>query len=331
MTFKISKRSFLKTSTAATFAAAMPNVIRANAQTASVNFGYMITTWGATGMVAEELKLFEKNKGNVNIYKFDSGTAVRDALVAGRIDIGVTSTSSFILAADKREMAAVATVAYAGASNSIMVRTGATDIKKVEDLRGKKVATQFGAGADYTFQNQFLPKFGIKPSELQLVNAKFADHIAAVASGSVDAFVGTEPFPSVAEHNKIARTLVTFDKYDIVPVILSVNQKVLAEKEAAVVAFMKGYLEAVEIFKKEPARAANIVWKVFQSRGYQLPESVIASALDKLGVNPDYIPELEPYLTEQSEILVKEKKISAVPDWKEALNRKVIQKARGQA
>jgi ABC-type nitrate/sulfonate/bicarbonate transport system substrate-binding protein len=228
-------------------------------------------------------------------------------------------------------MSAIATVAYAGASNSIMVRAAAADIKKVEDLRGKKVATQFGSGADYTFQNQFLPKFGMKGSELQLVNVKFADQIAAVASGSVDAFVGTEPFPSVAEHNKLARTLVTFEKYDIVPVILSINQKVLAEKEPSVVAFMKAYLEAVDVFKKEPAKAANIVWKVFQSRGYQLPEAVIASALDKLGVNPDYIPALVPYLTEQSEILVKDKKIAAVPDWKEVLNRAIMQKARAQA
>lgn len=331
MTFTISRRALLKTGATATFVAAMPNITRANTQLAPVSFGYMITTWGATGMVAEELKLFEKHKANVKIFKFDSGTAVRDALVAGRIDIGVTSTSSFILAADKRQLAAIATVAYSGASNSIMVRAGATDIKKVEDLRGKKVATQFGAGADYTFQNQVLPKFGVKPSELQLVNVKFADHIAAVASGSVDAFVGTEPFPAVAEYNKIARTLISFEKYDIVPVILSANQKALAEREASVVAFMKGYLDAVNIFKKEPAKAANIVWKVFQSRGYQLPESVIKVALSKLGVNPDYVPELEPYLTEQSQILVKENKITAVPDWSQALNREVIRKARAQA
>lgn len=330
MTFTISKRTLLKTGAAATFAAAMPH-IRAQAQTAPVKFGYMITTWGATGMVAEELKLFDKHNAKVEIFKFDSGTAVRDALVAGRIDIGVTSTSSFILAADKRQLSAIATVAYSGASNSIMVRTGATDIKKVEDLRGKKVATQFGAGSDYTFQNQVLPKFGVKPSELQLVNVKFADHIASVASGSVDAFVGTEPFPAVAEYNKIARTLISFEKYDIVPVILSANQKSLADNEAGVVAFMKGYLDSVEIFKSDPAKAANIVWKVFQSRGYKLPESVIATALGRLGVNPDYIPELEPYLTEQSEILVNEKKISAVPDWKQVLNREVITKARAKA
>jgi len=327
MTTPLSKRRFLQAGAAAAAAITLPHG-RARAALGPLNFGYMITTWGAVGMVAEELKLFDKHGVDVNIYKFDSGTAVRDALVAGRIDIGVSSTSSFILAANKREMAAIATVAYSGASNSIMVRAGAADIKEVKDLRGRKVATQFGAGADYTFQNQLLPKFGLKPSELQLVNVKFADHIAAVASGSVDAFVGTEPFPSVAEHNKIARTLVTFEKYDIVPVILSINQRVLAEKEAAVVAFMKGWLDAVAVFKNDPAKAANIVWKQFQSRGYNLPETVIRSALDKLGVNPDYIPALEPYLTEQAQILVQEKKISAVPDWKESLNRAVIQKAR---
>jgi NitT/TauT family transport system substrate-binding protein len=324
---QLSKRQLLAGGAAVALAGVLPNR-PARAALGPLNFGYMITTWGAVGMVAEELKLFDKHGVAVNIFKFESGTAVRDALVAGRIDIGVTSTSSFIIAADKRELAAIATVAYSGASNSVMVRSAAADIKEVADLRGRKVATQFGAGADYTFQNQFLPKFGVKASELQLVNVKFADHIAAVASGSVDAFVGTEPFPSVAEHNKIARTLATFEKYDIVPVILSMNQRVLGEKTDAAVAFMKGWLEAVDIFRNDPARAANVVWKVFTSRGYKLPESVIAAAVGKLGVNPDYIPELEPYLTEQASILVKERKIAAVPDWKEWLNRAVIQKAR---
>lgn len=327
MKTQITKRDLLIGGAAASLAGALSSR-SAKAALGPLNFGYMITTWGALGMVAEELQLFKKHGVDVNIFKFESGTAVRDALVAGRIDIGITSTSSFIIAADKRELAAIATVAYAGASNSIMVRSSATDIKEVADLRGKKVATQVGAGADYTFQNQFLPKLGIKPSELIIVNVKFADQIAAVASGSVDAFVGTEPFPSVAEHNKIARTLATFEKYDLVPVILSMNQKVLAEKTDAAIGFMKGWLEAVALSRNDPAQVTNIVWKIFQSRGYRLPESVIGDALNKLGTNPDYIPELVPYLNEQAEILVKERKITAVPDWNVWLNRTVMEKAR---
>src|SRR4029078_9527289 len=106
----------------------------------------------------------------------------------------------------------IATVAYSGASNSIMIAKN-SGIKSVADLKGKKVASECGTGSDYTFRTKVLPKFGLKPEDLQLVNAKYGDHVAALASGSVEAFVGTEPFPAVAAGEGIAQLLVSFSEF----------------------------------------------------------------------------------------------------------------------
>jgi ABC-type nitrate/sulfonate/bicarbonate transport system substrate-binding protein len=103
----------------------------------SLNLGFQTTTWGAVGMVAENLKTFEKFKAPVAAHQFASGVAVRDALVANRVDIGVTSVSTFLVGVDKGQLTAIAAVAYSGASNSIMVAKKSS-IKTVSDLKGKR-------------------------------------------------------------------------------------------------------------------------------------------------------------------------------------------------
>src|ERR1044072_2541625 len=71
---------------------------------APLNLGFQMTTWGADGMIAEKLDLFRKNGAVVSVNQFDSGVAVRDAMVAGRIDIGVAAVSSFIIGFDKGQL-----------------------------------------------------------------------------------------------------------------------------------------------------------------------------------------------------------------------------------
>jgi ABC-type nitrate/sulfonate/bicarbonate transport system substrate-binding protein len=321
----ITRRRLMELGAASAIAAGAP-LGRALAER-PLNLGFQITTWGAVGMVAEALDSFKKQNVDVAFNKFDSGVAVRDALVAGRVDIGVTSVSTFIVGVDKGNLTGIATVAYSGASNSIMVAKN-SKIKTVPDLRGKKVATQFGAGSDYTFRTKVLAKFGLKPEDLQLVNAKYGDHVAALASGSVDAFVGTEPFPAVAEAKGIARPLVTFEAFDLVPVMLAINRPILESRRNDVVAFMKGWLSAVDLMRNQPDRAAHIVAEVFKKKGNDLSEKVIKTALDRLGVDPNFRPALMPYLETQAEVLVKQHRISAVPDWNKALDRSILKDAR---
>jgi ABC-type nitrate/sulfonate/bicarbonate transport system substrate-binding protein len=321
---KLTRRRVLQNTVgvaAASISAALPAL-----SASPLVLGFQMTTWGAVGMVARDLGLFSKAGASVRVDEFDSGVAVRDAMVAGRVDIGVAAVSSFIVGVDKGQLAAISTVAYSGRSNSIMVAAG-SDINTVPGLKGRKVASQIGTGSDYTFKTKVLPKFGLNELDLQIVNVTYADQVSALASGSVDAFVGTEPYPSVAEYNKLARTLISFEKFDIVPVMLAVNLPVLRDRPDDLVAFMRGWLSAVRIFETDLPQATDTVWKVFVGKGYRLPETVIQSALGKLGVDYRYRPELPQYLQEQAEVLLKERKIQKLPDWKIALDHTILDRA----
>jgi len=307
-------------------AAVLPLATRAQGAKTPLIFGIQTSVWGAPGMVAEAEKTFEKTGANVTVLKFDSGKTTRDAMIAERVDIGSLGTAPFIVGVAKGELASLATVAYAGRTNSVVAATG-IGVKTVADLKGKKVGSQLGSSTHHIFVNRIAPKFGLKPGDYQIVNIKFEDHNAALASKSVDAYAGVEPYPSVAEVEGFGVLIIDYSKFDLVPVWLAVNEPVLEKKRDALVAFMKGWLETVKIMKDDPDRAARAVWGFYKSEGYTVKQEAIKKMLSKLDVNPEYVPQLKDYLKTESEILVKSKQIAAVPDWDKVLNREILQKA----
>jgi hypothetical protein len=59
-----------------------------------------------------------------------------------------------------------------------------------------------------------------------------------------------------------------------------------------------------------------------------MSQETFATALGRVDVAPGFPKDLEPYLTHHAKILLAEKKISAIPDWKKALRRDFLDKAR---
>jgi hypothetical protein len=53
-----------------------------------------------------------------------------------------------------------------------------------------------------------------------------------------------------------------------------------------------------------------------------------ATAMGRVEVDPGFPTDLVPYLTHHAEVLLQEKKISKMPDWKKALRTDFMEKAR---
>jgi NitT/TauT family transport system substrate-binding protein len=62
-----------------------------------------------------------------------------------------------------------------------------------------------------------------------------------------------------------------------------------------------------------------------------MSQDTFRKAMSTVDVAPGFPPDLKPYMQEQAEILLKEKKISAVPDWSKALRPDFMEKARAGA
>lgn len=318
----ITRRTLIKAVAAIGLAPGL--ITSARAQSEPIRFGFQNTSWGSIGMVAEAEDMFNKNGVKVAIYRFDSGKAVRDAMIANRIDIGVLGTTPMIVGVAKGEIAPVAMAMYAGRTNAVVVGKD-SGIKTVADLKGKKIGSQLGSATDNVFNNVLLPNFGLTKSDVTIVNTKFENHVAALAGGSVDAFAGVEPFPSVAVTEGLGLSIIDYSAFDIVPVWLAINSSVLDKRRAEVLGFLRAWVATIDMFKNSPDRAATIVQDNFTKMGFTVSKVAIVNMLGKLDANPAYVPGLEDYLTAESKLLIEKKQIAQMPDWKALLSKPLLQ------
>ena len=323
MTQHISRRKALQLLGGGTLAAALPLTVRA--ANGPLHLGIQTTIWGSVALIAEAEKMFAKAGADVVVDKFDSGAGGRDAMISGHIDCVSIGATPFVIGVAKSNLVAFGMVAYAGGTLAL-VAGSKSGIKTVADLKGKRVASQLGSQTDQVFQNKIAPAFGLKKGDYQVINTPFANHVSALASGSVDAFAGVEPYPSVAVLDGIGRILTDYSKYDIVPVLLATNNEILKKRQADLVKFMKGWNMAAKLCRDERDRAAHIVGNFFRKKGYDMKDDVFKLSLKHMDVTTTFRPELQGYLTTLAGTLVKNHKLPAMPNMDHALSDVILKK-----
>lgn len=322
------RREFLVASSLALLSlTASAKAFAAEGKRVQLTFGAQNTSWGAVAMVAEQEHTFRAAGANIKTYQFDSGKAVRDAMIARRIDIGVLGTTPMIVGVSKGDMQPLAMAMYAGKTDAIVVKKG-SGIKTVNDLKGKRIASQLGSSTDHVLEAKILPKYGLTRHDVHIVNVKFTDQVAALISGSVDAFAGVEPYPSVAQIDGIGTVLLDYSEFDILPVWVVINSGVLKEHPQEVTDFLRGWLKAVAFFESDPEKVTEIILKHFTAQGYKITEPTIKLMLSKLDVEPDYTPGLKKYLYDQCKVMVKHNQIQKIPNWDEIVTPKYLELAR---
>jgi aliphatic sulfonates family ABC transporter substrate-binding protein len=324
--FLSTRRDILGLAGMAALGALLPRWALAQGAAAPLNFGYQTTSWGTIGMVVESQGLFKKAGGNVTINKFDGGKTTRDAMISGRVDVGVLGATPFVVGAAKGNMVAIGMSMYAGKTGSIVAGKN-KGIKSIADLKGRRVASQLGSSTDQVFQEKILPKFGVSRNDVHTVNIPHQNHLAALISGSVDAFAGIEPFPSLAETEGIGEVVIDYSDFDISPVILAANRPVVEQKREAVVALLRAWLTGVEIFKNKPDEATKIVFAFFKDQSFNVSEAVVKRMLSKLDVTPTFKPGLRDYLDNEAKLLIQQRAITAAPDWDKVMTAGLLQEA----
>jgi len=303
---------------------ALPGATRAQSK-APLRLGIQTTMWGSVAIVCDAENLFEKAGVAVKLNNFDSGANARDAMISGNIDIVSLGATPFVIGVSKGNLVAIGMVAYSGGTLAVVAgkRSG---IKTVADLKGRKVASQPGSSTDAIFQNKIAPSYGLNKGDFQVINTKFADQVAALAGGSVDAFAGAEPDVSLAVLDGIGTVITDYTKYDIAPVMLATNHTVLETRQDDLVKFMRGWIEGVKLCKQQPQKAANDLGNFFRGRGLNIKDDVFRLALSHMDITTTYRPELKAYLTEEAQTLVKEGHLKEAPNLDRALDSRILRK-----
>ncbi len=202
-------------------------------------------------------------------------------------------------------------------------------ITKVADLKGLKVGNQVGSSTGNTFVDIIAPRAGLKKEDYQEVKMDVNEMVAAAAAKSIDAFVTVDPYCSIAEAEGIATTVVSLYDYDPMPVFMAATSDFVEKNPQVVIEYLRAWLGVGKEFKQNPAKVADVIYGFFTSKGYKMSREIFSKALANVEVDVGFPTDVRPYLLQIAEGLLKEKKISAIPDWSKALRSQFMEKARG--
>lgn len=161
----------------------------------------------------ELLKHYGKSY-TVDAIHFRGSSPQITALAAGELDLAALAFSSFALAIQNAHMEDIRAVSdlYQDAipgyySNQMMVRPDG-EIKKVEDLKGKIVATNGLGGALDIAAQVYMHRQGLEPKrDYQIIEIEFPNMVAALEQKKVDMIQIGTPFSVVAAKQGKAKTL----------------------------------------------------------------------------------------------------------------------------
>jgi ABC-type nitrate/sulfonate/bicarbonate transport system substrate-binding protein len=271
--------------------------------------------------------LLEKHGLKFEEFAVPSGNLTMQQMVARQVDLGTYAGPSLILGHDKGGLIAVAQIEHVGKTASVMARAD-LKITKIEQLKGMKIANQTGSSIGNIFVDQIAPAAGLKKGDYQEVRMDVNNMIAALAAKTVDAMVNVEPYNAITEADGLATKVMNYWDVDKMPVFMAATPDFVEKSPDALVAYLKAWLEVAKDFKDKPDKVADAIYGFYTGKGYTMSQATFRKALSFVDVNPGFPGDLKPYMQEQAEILLKEKKIRAIPDWSKALRPDFMEKAK---
>lgn len=294
---------------------------------ATVRQGYQTNLWGMPTYYLLRSGILEKHGIGFEEFAVPSGNLTMQQMVARQVDMGTYAGPSFVLGHARGGLVAIAVIEHVGRTTRIMARK-ALGLTKVEQLRGLKVANQTGSSIGNIFVDTIAPAAGLKKGDYQEIRMDVNNMVAALVAGTVDAMVNVEPYNAIAEADGIATTIMDYASVDKMPVLMAATPDFVDKNPDTVVAYLKAWLEVAREFKDSPGKVADGIYTFYTSKGYTMSATTFRTALATIDVNPGFPADLQAYLQDQAETLLKEKKIPAIPDWKKALRPDFMERAR---
>lgn len=125
---------------------------------------------------------------------FDTSSDIKNAIVSGSVDFGVTGAASVITGVSQQQDVTIVASSADGGTRIV----ASPEIETPEDLVGAKVGYPMGATQEILLK-ETLESLGIDPAQdVELVNLPFAEMANAYSSGQIDAFISAEVGPSIA-------------------------------------------------------------------------------------------------------------------------------------
>lgn len=242
----------------ACLALSLIGVTEARAQTDEVSVGTASTISDVAIYIAQTKGYFREEGIEVKTKPFASASYMVAPLGAGQLDVGGGAPSAGFYNAVARgiKLKIVADKASSQPGygvNQILVRKDLVDsgrYKTPKDLKGMKVALAGTGVSSMTTLNETIKPFGVKFSDVQLLDMAFPQHVVALRNKAIDASVTADPSATVALREGLAVKIVTDDQ--VIPkhqiAVLFYSEDFALKRPEVAKKFMRAYLKAVRFY-----------------------------------------------------------------------------------
>lgn len=191
---------------------------------------------------------------------FNNGPACSEALFTGAVDIATMGDTAAVMAVAKvADLRIIGSHGTGESRHRIIVPTN-SKIWQLSDLKGKRVGVKKGTSTHGGLLS-LLAARKIAVGDLKLVELNPDTMPTALATGSLDAFVASEPTPSLAEQQG-GRELATLAGLgNTYPLLLLAKQATLQKRDADLRLFFNALAKAEQFIKKHPDETALILSK----------------------------------------------------------------------
>jgi ABC-type nitrate/sulfonate/bicarbonate transport system substrate-binding protein len=208
--------------------------------------------------IAENEGYFAKNGLDAEIIEFPSGKAAVGALIEGKVDLATITEFGFTSKSfNEKDIRVVASIAVANI-NSLIARKD-KGIKKISDLKGKRIVTVSGTEADF-FLGTFLIFNDIFIDDVEIIYKKASDIVQIVSNGEADAAMIWEPNVYKIKTNLNENCIIWSGQNGQSSYwLLNSKKDFIAENPEIVKRVLKALLQAEEFVKTNNTKAKAIL------------------------------------------------------------------------
>ncbi len=213
------------------------------------------------GIAKAEGYFEEEIDAEVEIINFDSGSDVITAIAAGSIDFALAgSCPATIAISNGYDVECIWIHDVLGAAESLVARSE-IGVEKVEDLKGKIIATPFASTAHFSVLKA-LEMAGIDVSEVTLLDMQPDEIYASWDSGAIDAAYVWDPILSQLPDAKVLCTSGDLANSGFMTSNVElVNTKFADDNPEIVEGYIKALDKSVKMYQEDKDAAVKVIAK----------------------------------------------------------------------
>lgn len=190
---------------------------------------------------------------------FGTGAELMSAFAAGQIDVGYVDLGSPVAFAG-RELADIKVLAQSSEGGSALVAKSGLEAADIKDLKDQRVGIPGTASLeDYLLQTA-LRKFGMTTDEIIVVDVRPYDMVSYLSAGSIEAFMGFEPYTGRAQADETGRIIMASEDIvkNISSSLLVLDSSFADENPDTVKKIISAHRKAIEFIRENPIESADL-------------------------------------------------------------------------